>query len=249
MSTFLWKRLAAAPAVSEWVRRSIPTRVPFLVTAVVALIWAAPMRAQYVLTFEGLQNEEPILNYYNGGYGGNGSGPGPSYGITFGASALALNSGNFSRNPTPPSILFFLSGSGAVMNVPAGFMTGFSFYYASSVTGSVTVWDQTGATGNLLATVNLPATPLNCVVNVPYSCWVPVGVSFSGTAKSVDFAGGADYIAFDNITFGSATPSSNGTPPAPTGVPTLSKWAMMLLAIGLIFVVSRRLRGYASERL
>ncbi len=113
------------------------------------------------------------------------------------------------------------------------------------MTGTVTVWDQTGATGNLLATVNLPATSLNCVANVTYSCWVPVGVSFSGTAKSVDFSGGADYIAFDNITFGSATPSSTGT----TSVPTLSKWAMILLAMGLILVVSRRLRGYASERL
>jgi hypothetical protein len=206
------------------------------------------MRAQYVLTFEGLQQNEEILNYYNGGQGSLGSGPGPSYGVTFGTSALALRSGNFSSNPTPPTVLYFLSGSGAVMSVPAGFTTGFSFYYAGSVTGSVTVWDQTGATGNLLATVNLPTTSLNCVANVTYSCWVPVGVSFSGTAKSVNFSGGANYIAFDNITFGSATPSSNGTPPTPTGVPALSKWAMILLAIGLIFVVSRRLRGHAAER-
>jgi hypothetical protein len=247
MSTFLGKQVAASPAVREWVRRPIPTAVPYLVTAMLALIWATPMRAQYVLTFEGLKQDEPILGYYNGGYGGNGSGPGPNYGITFGSSALALNSGNYSSNPTPPSVLYFLSGSGAVMSVPAGFTTGFSFYYAGTVTGTVTVWDQTGATGNLLATVNLPATSINCVANVTYSCWVPVGVSFSGTAKSVDFSGGADYIAFDNVTFGSATPSASGTPA--TGVPILSKWAMILLALGLIFVVSRRLRGHASERL
>ncbi len=118
MSTFLGKRVAASPAVSEWVRRPIPMTVPYLVTATLALIWATPMRAQYVLTFEGFQQNEEILSYYNGGHGSLGSGPGPNYGITFGTSALALNSGNYSSNPTPPSVLYFLSGSGAVMSVP-----------------------------------------------------------------------------------------------------------------------------------
>ncbi|HTQ79133.1 MAG TPA: hypothetical protein VMM92_03995, partial [Thermoanaerobaculia bacterium] len=37
---------------------------------------------------------------------------------------------------------------------------------------------------------------------------VPIGVSFSGVARSVDFGGTANQIGFDNITFGSQTPNS-----------------------------------------
>jgi len=32
------------------------------------------------LTFEGLKDSEPILNFYIGGFGGKGSGPGPNFG-------------------------------------------------------------------------------------------------------------------------------------------------------------------------
>ncbi|NSW77936.1 MAG: PEP-CTERM sorting domain-containing protein [Chthonomonadetes bacterium] len=35
---------------------------------------------------------------------------------------------------------------------------------------------------------------------------MPVGVNFAGVAKSVNFSGAANYIAFDNITLGSQTP-------------------------------------------
>src|SRR5688500_15620137 len=38
---------------------------------------------QVTITFEGLQNFEDVRNYYAGGHGSLGSGPGPDYGITF----------------------------------------------------------------------------------------------------------------------------------------------------------------------
>ena len=47
-----------------------------------------------VLTFDGLQGGEPILNFYNGGSGGSGSGPGPNFGVTFSANAVVLAGGN-----------------------------------------------------------------------------------------------------------------------------------------------------------
>ena len=115
-----------------------------------------------VLTFEGLQNQEPILNYYNAGLGGFGSGPGPAWGIIFGAESLALidaddgGDGNFANEPSPKTTAYFLTGPGVVMNVPAGFDTGFSFFYASvTYSGSVDVWDGLDATGNLLASIRL----------------------------------------------------------------------------------------------
>jgi hypothetical protein len=161
-----------------------------------------------------------------------GSGPGPSWGITFGSSALALTSGNYSSNPTVPTIVFFLTGPGVVMNVPAGFTEGFSFYYASGEnTGTVTVYDGVDATGTVLATINLPATGSNCGGSPDtYSCWVPIGGSFSGTARSVNFSGGANNIGFDNITIGSSTPE--GVPVPPTlllvlaGIGGASAWSV-----------------------
>ena len=39
-------------------------------------------KAQVVLDFVGLQDDEFVQNFYNGGLGSEGSGPGPNYGIT-----------------------------------------------------------------------------------------------------------------------------------------------------------------------
>ena len=68
--------------------------------------------------------------------------------------------------------------------------------------------------GTELASLSLPSTP------DPYNVFVPIGVSFSGTAESAIFGGSANYIAFDNVTIGSATPG---------GVPEPSTWAMIML--------------------
>jgi hypothetical protein len=193
-----------------------------------------PQNSLIVLTFEGLLNQEEILNYYNGGLGGSGSGPGPSDGITFSPTALAIidsdagGTGNFGGEPSPSTIMFFLSGT-AVMNVPAGFTTGFSFFYSAiNSTGSITVYDDVNATGNVLATLNLPLTPFNGAPDPTgqFSPLVPIGVSFNGTAKSVDFGGTVNQIGFDNVTFGSATPESG----AAVEVPTISVTGLVLMA-------------------
>ncbi|MGD0390130.1 MAG: PEP-CTERM sorting domain-containing protein [Tepidisphaeraceae bacterium] len=170
------------------------------------------------LTFEGLQNLEPIENYYNGGLGGFGSGPGPNYGISFGSDALAIiqdsagGSGNFANNPSGVTTAFFLTGPGDVMNVPAGFNTGFSFYYSSiSLPGEVDVYSGQNDTGTLLASLTLPVTPE--ITPAPdggleyFDNWAAIGVSFSGTAESVDFTGTANEIGFDNVTLNSSRPA------------------------------------------
>jgi hypothetical protein len=189
------------------------------------------------LTFEGLGDEEPIDNYYNGGFGGFGSGPGPNYGITFGGDSLALiassagGSGNFSGNPSGDTVAFFLSGPGDVMDVAAGFTTGFSFFYADQVgfTGSVQVYSGLDGTGALLGAFTLPPTPS------PYTVWVPVGVGFAGTAESVIFGGSANYIGFDNITLGASVP---------TGVPDVGGFSTDCVAAlalaGAAFAAKKR---------
>ena len=205
---------------------------------------AVAQAAVITLTFEGLQNLEPVGDYYNGGMGGFGSGPGPNYGISFGSDSLAIISGccggtgNFSGSPTMPTVLFFLSGPGDVMNVAAGFDTGFSFYYSAVVyPGSVSVYDGPDGTGNLLAFLDLPVTPSGGSPECTYGSycpWFPIGVTFSGTAYSVVFSGSADYIAFDNITLGSGTPTP-GTPEPGT---------LVMLGSGALGVVSMLRRKF-----
>ena len=177
---------------------------------------AAQANTTVVLDFEGVGNLEQILDFYNGGFGGYGSGPGPDYGITFGPDALALvdaddgGSGNFANSPSGNTISFFLTGPGVVMNVEDGFTTGFSFFYTSAREGSVTVFDGPDGTGSVLATVPVEVQYNTCGASGDpsgaFACWTEVGVTFSGTAFSVNFGGVQNYTGFDEITLGSATP-------------------------------------------
>ncbi len=214
-----------------------------LLATVFVLAVASARAGTVVLTFEGLQNLEFVGSYYNGGLGSLGSGPGPNYGITFGPDSQAIISGaaggtgNFSGSPTMPTILFFLSGAGDGMDVPAGFDTGFSFYYSAVVyPGSVSVYSGLDGTGSLLASLDLPVTPSGGSPECTYGAycpWIPIGVTFGGTAESVIFSGSADYIGFDNITLGSGTPSPGVPEPA-----TLTLFGSGLL--GLVRVFRRR---------
>ena len=77
-----------------------------------------------LIDFEGIGNLNPV----NGFYGGV---------VTFSDNALAIvdsdagGSGNFGGEPSPSAALFFLSGAAAVVSLPGGFSTGFSFWYSS----------------------------------------------------------------------------------------------------------------------
>lgn len=195
------------------------------------------------MTFEGLQDQEAINNYYNGGFGGNGSGPGPNYGVQFSGDSLALieaakgGTGNFFNPPSGDTGMFFLSGSGDVMNVAAGFTTGFSFYYSSPFyAGTVDVYSGLNGTGTLLASLNLATTPDGAGIQgcdgYHYCPFVAAGATFAGTAESVNFSGVANYIVFDNVTIGSGTPSA----------PEPSTFFLISAGLGLAGLVARRRR-------
>lgn len=218
-------------------------RIALLAAGFAALGLAQAARAGVVvLTFEGLQDEESINDFYNGGTGSLGS-VGPNYGISFTSDSLSIISkfnggtGNFhgALAPTPNTIAFFLTGGGDTMNVAAGFDTGFSFFYTSPFfVGTVTVWDGLDGTGTQLASLTLGLTmDTRGTTGEAYDDWKPIGVSFKGTAKSAIFSGVANQIAFDNITLGASTPVG-----APDGGATIA-----LLGLALIGLVTlRRMR-------
>lgn len=160
---------------------------------------------QFTLNFDGLQNLEYVGQFYNGGNGASGSGPGPNYGVTFSPD----NGGRVSTTIVSGQTVLFANNldfnaemEPLTMNVAGGFTGQFSFQYAtpnSSPTGSVTIYDGPNGTGNVLATTTLPGmsgTPLYNASSNP-----PVVLSFLGTARSVSWMlrGGAADI--DTITY------------------------------------------------
>jgi hypothetical protein len=197
-------------------------------------------RSTIVLDFEGLGSADPISNFYNGGTSGQGF-SGTNYGVEFSTNALASISnlsgggGNFSNNPSGVTVLFFLTGQ-PYMNVPAGFSTGLSFYYSAyQYNGSLQLFDGLDGTGNLLASVTLPANGTNPALPNRYNIWDPVSVPFNGVAKSVVFGGVENQIGFDDVTFGSLTPGGGDPIPVP-----ISNWALYIgILLMLTFIVIR----------
>jgi len=192
--------------------------------AVLALTSAGVASSAVVtLTFEGIGNQAPVGNFYNGGGGASNN-----FGVTFSGPTLALvdsdagGSGNFANEPTGDTVMFFTGANNAILTLAAGFTTGFSFFYSSAVAATVNVFDGLNGTGNNLGSLSLAAqfNGNNCAGDPTgaFCNWTAVGVAFAGTARSINFGGTANFIAFDNITFGSATPGTGGTVPEPTSL-------------------------------
>ena len=194
-----------------------------------------------VLDFEGVGDVACVDEFYNGGTDCAGN-SGTNYGVTFGIDSLGIidsdsgGTGNFANEPSDSTVLFFTSGT-AILNYAAGFDTGFSFFYSSSTTAVVNIFDSINATGNILASINLDAQFADNCAGDPsgtFCNWTNVGVSFAGTAKSIDFGGTANFIGFDDITFGSDVAGKATSVPEPT--------TLAIFALGIMGLASRRFK-------
>ncbi|MDB5749002.1 MAG: sorting protein [Massilia sp.] len=176
-----------------------------------------------VLNFEGVADRASVNDFYNGGTDSAGN-RGINYGINFSSRTLgsidlnAGGTGNFANEPSASTVIAFLAGGSATMNVAAGFDTGFSFFFSSAENGFINVYDGLNGTGNLLAFLELHDNIDNCSGDPSgvYCRFSPVGITFDGIARSVDFGGATNNIAFDNITLGSVNPGTPSIPGEPT---------------------------------
>ncbi len=229
--------------------------VGLIAAAIMGATAASASAEVVVLNFEGVNATYPsgfaqILDFYNGGTSSDGT-TGANYGVSFSSNALAIclntpgvGCSNTSRGGFAPGSefggLFFLEGDETILDYSSGFTTGFSFVYAQPNTqgGEVRVYDELGGTGNLLGSISLGLTASTCggEYGAGYCPFEAVGVAFGGTAKSIVFAGVANYVVFDDITFGSVTPGEPG------GIPEPATWAMMIMGFGLVGLAARRRR-------
>ena len=194
--------------------KAVPSsRIRFI--ALFLLLLPALLEAQTkgVVNFGSLKNLEFIDQFYNGGKGSLGSGPGQNFGIQFTANAQAIisaskgGSGNFIGNPGGLPVMFFQTGNNVTMTATNGVGVALWFYYSALQTGSATVYAGPNGTGTILASVTLP--PNNSGCNTYKLCvWSTVGVSLSATAGSIRFAGVPDYLAIGPVHLGSAIPTS-----------------------------------------
>ena len=215
----------------RWVLGGRPgaSSVAYATLVMLATTATPAVGAVVVLDFEGLRNLQRVEEFYNGGTGGGGN-SGTDYGVSSSQNAFALididagGAGDFGGEPSSDTAMVFVGGAAAALNYADGFDTEFSFFYSAiRETGSVLVYDGLDATGNLLASIDLPLTPHTGAPDPggEFSPFVAVDVSFAGTARSVDFGGTTNEIIFDNITFSSAEAVGNEVVPEPGTVALL----------------------------
>lgn len=186
------------------------------ITVTLLLFLAAPLFAQTKgnATFGGLKNLEFVNNFYNGGTGSLGSGPpARNLHLEFTANAQAIvsaakkGSGNFIGNPGGYPVMFFATGTSAVLNSIGGISTGLWFSYSALQPGTVTVYDGPNGTGNILKSISLPPNNVGCTSYV-MCVWSPVGVPLPTPAGSLRFSGVANMLAIGAIHFGVHLPTT-----------------------------------------
>lgn len=199
-----------------------------VLSAVACLGTTVVQAVPITLDFEGIAdhpNSSTVLinGYYNGGTSSNGR-TGTNFGVEFsaGATLLCLNTesvfcSNTSKGglgiPTSRLAAMFFPSLNPVMDVAAGFDTGFAMAFSNPFADlanvGVEIWDGLGGTGSLLADASLPGTTngslgaCDAFGSPSYCPFDDFSLAFSGTARSVVFTGGSNFSVYDDFTFGS----------------------------------------------
>ena len=126
----------------------------FLLVAIVFTVVDAkadPLNG-FALSFNELQFGEDVLDYYNGGFGGAGSGPGPALGLSFTPGLIAVE-GDVYLDPDGKAAE--LDAPEVVMNISGGF-SGLVQFYVLGGPIDVAFYDELDGLGNLVGTISSP---------------------------------------------------------------------------------------------
>lgn len=172
-----------------------------LVLAATTSAWA---EAPITIDFEGAVGYvNPIAEFYNGGTDGAGN-SGPNLGVSFTDAAVGVSNdayfSYYSNAPTMGTVMTAFDTT-ATMNVAKGFSGQLTFWYASSAAtvDAVTIYSGLDGTGTLLASASLFGNASLGCSDTPFCHFDLTSVQFDGIAKSVNFGGNAQYVAYDNI--------------------------------------------------
>jgi hypothetical protein len=139
----------------------------------------------FSLNFNELQFGEDVLEYYNGGFGGAGSGPGPAFGVSFTSGLIAVE-GDAYQDPDGKAAE--LDASEVIMNVFVNVFdgtTGLVNFYLLGGPIEVAFYDELDGLGNLVGTISSPGSePVNDTLTQFHSA------VFSGTTRIDQLLGG-----------------------------------------------------------
>jgi hypothetical protein len=161
-----------------------------------------------------LVDNDPLLQFYNGGRTFRGIGGGPHLGVSFTINARVRTQDVLVGDYTKPGFMELMSdtiregaGISATMDVSAGFTTGVQFSYASiDSMGEMKIYSGFDGTGSLLADLLLPITSPMSGPGV----FVADSLTFSGVAHSIVFDGGNKQLVFDDLTTTFVVPEPPG---------------------------------------
>ena len=165
-------------------RNMIPRFLSILAGGLIpAWLFAAPITGNSV-TFDGLQNGEPVLTFYDGGFGGSGSGPGPAFGVSFTA-GLTVDSTVIAFGPSA------LVHAPVTMNLDSPWSSNVSFYFTG--TGSISFYSGKDATGTVLASASLANS---------FPGGLPYGATPGSFQSAVFLPATSGSLRVDSISFG-----------------------------------------------
>ncbi|MBM4053047.1 MAG: hypothetical protein FJ270_09985 [Planctomycetes bacterium] len=160
-----------------------------------------------LLDFIGLQQLEQVANFYNGGLGGNGSGPGPDFGAAF-SDARTYYTYNGCCSPNP-GVIATISGPNMVINLD-GLISGIAFHYSATVNVTVKAYSGVSGTGDVLATYVLSPNTSGGSSTGAYNTWQPVEFVWSIGASSIVLSGNTNHWGIDQVSYAIAPPCNTG---------------------------------------
>ena len=182
---------------------------------VLAAAFAANANAATTFSFEGFQDTEMIQNAYAGGTGSMGSAINNS-GVFFDPGFFAGNDSDITANvgfwgdtayePDGMGSMYFANLTGVpygIINVPSGFNTQWSSFYAAKVACQIDVWAGPNGSGANLGTltINPNAQTSGGDPNGSFNTWKLATIPFSGIAQSVTYLGPDFDVRFDRMEF------------------------------------------------